>query len=249
MRFAYGSAGKITTSSRERPLGGYNGRALATRFETAIQAFTQLNAAEPAREDAGGVARPGLLVQAERLAAWIERLEPHPSEALRLAAHCQHLERWKIPRSEFPEGRAGYLQWRTRLARYHAERARAVLAGVGYDDEAIRAVETIVSKQQLRSNPDSQTMEDALCLVFLEYELEDFLGKYPDESKAVDILRKTWKKLSTRAQAAALELELSERGRRLVARALDSSTAALAAAPHTQSSAPGQVRAVRSTAL
>jgi hypothetical protein len=185
-----------------------------------------LNGADPVRQDVDGVPRPRLLVQAERLAACIERLEPHPSEALRLAAHCQHLERWKIARSEFPEGRAGYLQWRTRLGRYHAERARAVLASLGYEDEPIRAVETILTKQHLRSNPDSQTMEDALCLVFLAYEFEDFLDKYPDESKAVDILQKTWKKMSSRGQAAALELTLSERARTLVARALGSSSAA-----------------------
>lgn len=168
----------------------------------------------------GGVERPRLLVQAERLASWVARLEPGASEALRLAAHCQHLERWKIARTEFPDGRAGYLQWRTRLGRFHAERAREVLAEVGYDDATIRAVETILTKQHLRSNPDSQTMEDALCLVFLEYELDAFMQKYPDEAKAVDILQKTWKKMSARGHAAALALPLSERARALVGRAV-----------------------------
>jgi len=100
------------------------------------------------------VTRPRLLVQAERLASWVARLEPGASEALRLAAHCQHLERWKIARTEFPEGRAGYLQWRTRLGRFHAERAREILSEAGYDDATIRAVETILTKQHLRSNPD-----------------------------------------------------------------------------------------------
>ena len=193
---------------------------MATRFEKAIALFTELNGVDPVCEDVAGMPCPRLLLQAERLAAWIERLEPNASEALRLAAHCQHLERWKIARSEFPEGRAGYLQWRTRLGRYHAERAREVLTSVEYDDATLRAVETIVTKQHLRSNPDSQTMEDALCLVFLEHEFDDFLKKYPDESKAVDILQKTWKKMSARGHAAALELPLSERGRALVARAL-----------------------------
>ncbi len=167
-----------------------------------------------------GVLRPRLLVQAERLANVIARLEPNASEALRLAAHCQHLERWKIARTEFPEGRAGYLQWRTRLARFHAERARQVLTEVGYDSETIRAVETILTKQHLRSNPDSQTMEDALCLVFLEHELDAFMVKYPDEAKAVEILQKTWKKMSDRAHDAALALPLSDAAKRLVGRAL-----------------------------
>jgi hypothetical protein len=171
-------------------------------------------------ESAGGVARPRLLLQAERLAGWVARLEPEASEALRLAAHCQHLERWKIARTEFPEGRAGYLQWRTRLGRYHAERAREVLAGLGYDEPTIRAVEVIVTKQHLRSNPDSQTMEDALCLVFLEHEFDEFLRKYPDEGKAVEILQKTWKKMSAHGHQAALALPLSDAGKALVGRAL-----------------------------
>jgi hypothetical protein len=199
---------------------------LSSRFEKAIRAFSELNGADPVCEDVNGEQRPRLLVQAERLAAWVERLEPNASEALRLAAHCQHLERWKIARGEFPDGRAGYLQWRTRLGRFHAERAREVLTDLVYDEATIRAVETIVTKQHLRSNPDSQTMEDALCLVFLEHEFDDFMQKYPDETKAVDILQKTWKKMSPRGHAAALGLTLSERGRALVARALGSSTAA-----------------------
>ena len=171
-------------------------------------------------EVTGGVARPRLLVQAERLAGWISRLEPDASEALRLAAHCQHLERWKIARSEYPEGRAGYLQWRTRLGRFHAERARKILSEAGYDEATLRAVETILTKQHLRSNPDSQTMEDALCLVFLEHEFDAFMLKYPDEAKAVDILQKTWKKMSERGHAAALGLPLSDAAKGLVGRAL-----------------------------
>lgn len=167
-----------------------------------------------------GAARPRLLLQAERLARWVERLEPNASEALRLAAHCQHLERWKIPRSDFPEGRTGYLQWRTQLGRFHAARAREVLTGLGYDEATVTAVERIATKQNLRSNHDSQTMEDALCLVFLEFELDDFMRKYPDEAKAIDILQKTWRKMSARGHEAALALPLGDEAKALVGRAL-----------------------------
>jgi len=166
------------------------------------------------------VERPRLLVQAERLARWVERLEPEASEALRLAAHCQHLERWKIPRSDFPEGRVGYLTWRTELGRFHAKRAREVLAELGYDEATLGAVGHILTKQNLRSNHDSQTMEDALCLVFLEYELDEFMQKYPDEDKAIVILQKTWKKMSARGHEAALALPLGDRAKALVGRAL-----------------------------
>jgi hypothetical protein len=150
----------------------------------------------------------------------VDRLEPEASEALRLAAHCQHLERWKIARGDFPEGRVGYLQWRTQLGRFHAARAREVLTGLGYDEATIAAVERIATKQNLRSNRDSQTMEDALCLVFLEFELDDFMRKYPDEQKAIDILQKTWRKMSERGHDAALALPFGEKARELVGRAL-----------------------------
>jgi hypothetical protein len=160
------------------------------------------------------------VVQADRLSRWIERLDDDASEALRLAARCQHIERWTIPREEFPPGRVGYLQWRTKLSRFHADRAESVLRGAGYEDDVVQAVRRIVTKQNLHSNPDSQTMEDALCLVFLEFEFDAFLQKYRDEEKAVEILQKTWKKMSARGHQAALGLELSERARRLVAAAL-----------------------------
>jgi hypothetical protein len=131
------------------------------------------------------------------------------------------LERWKIARDEYPEGRVGYLQWRTQLGRFHAQRAAEVLRDIGYDAATIAAVERILTKQNLRSNPDSQTMEDALCLVFLEFEFDAFVAKYRDEAKAVDILQKTWKKMSERGHEQALALPLSDTAKTLVLRALD----------------------------
>lgn len=190
------------------------------RFERACALFDELNAADPVREVAGGSERPRLLLQAERLSAWVNRLDPGASEALRLAARCQHLERWKIPRTDFPEGRVGYLKWRTKLGQFHAARAAEVLKSVGYDEELIRRVDRIVRKQGITTEPDTQTMEDALCLVFLEHELDAFVKKYPDEEKSVDILRKTWGKMSARGHEAALALPLGDAAKRLVGRAL-----------------------------
>jgi hypothetical protein len=190
------------------------------RFERARAHFESLNALDPAREIVNGQERPKLLVQAERLSAWVTRLDPRASEALRLAAHCQHLERWKIPRMDFPEGRVGYLKWRTSLGQFHAARAAEVLRSVGYDEELIARVDRIVRKQGITTERDTQTMEDALCLVFLEHELDAFMQKYPDEDKAVDILRKTWGKMTERGHAAALALPLGDAAKALVARAL-----------------------------
>jgi hypothetical protein len=187
------------------------------RFLAAIAAFDRQNARDPHRE----LGRPRELVQAERLSAWIEALAPDASEALRLAARCQHLRRWEIARTEFPEGRVGYLKWRTELARFHAEEAAKILREVGYDRETIDRVRKINGKQGLRSDPDVQAMEDALCLSFLEHELDAFSAKHSDD-KVVDILAKTWKKMSPRGHAAALELvpNLPARIRGLIERAV-----------------------------
>lgn len=183
------------------------------RFQAAIAAFDRENARDPNHE----LGRPRELVQAERLSAWVDKLAPEAPEALRLAARCQHLRRWEIARTKYPEGRVGYLRWRTELARFHADEAAKILSAVGYDRETIDRVRKINAKQGLKSDPDVQTMEDALCLSFLEHELETFSGKHPDE-KVIEILERTWKKMSPRGHAAALALaaSLAEHPRSLV---------------------------------
>jgi Domain of unknown function (DUF4202) len=189
------------------------------RFRCAIEAFDRANAEDPNQELSNGVLRPKELVDAERLSAWVDRLDPNASEALRLAARCQHIRRWELARSSFSNDRIGYLKWRTELARFHAETAARLLEAAGYDAVTIDAVRRINVKQGLHSNPDTQTMEDALCLTFLEHEFEAFAEKHSDE-KLVNILQKTWKKMSPRGQSAAEKLALSSRARALLARAL-----------------------------
>jgi hypothetical protein len=191
------------------------------RQRRAIAAFRAHNAQDPNRVLDAGVERPKELAAAERLAAWVERLEPSASEALVLASHCQHLCRWELPRGDFPEGRIGYLTWRKALARRHAARAAAILRDVGYDDALINEVRAINLKQGLHANPDTQTMEDALCLSFLEFELDEFARKH-DDAKVVDIIQKTWGKMSERGHARAIELapSLPPKAAALVRRAL-----------------------------
>lgn len=187
------------------------------RLERAIARFDELNAADPTLSEG----RPRELLNAERLSAWIYRVEPEPSEALRLASRCQHLMRWKVKRSEFPEGRAGYHAWRRHMAGFHADLASEVLREVGYDETRIDDVRRIVLKQGMQSHADVQHMEDALCLSFLEHELADFAGGQP-EDKLLDILRQTWRKMSPRGQALARELlpSLPDDVRALIGRAL-----------------------------
>ena len=192
---------------------------VASRFQKAIEAFDRANAEDPHTVLSNGTQRPRELVSAERLSAWVARLEPHPSEALLLAARCQHIRRWQIPRESYPAGRVGYLQWRTQLARFHADTAAQLLAESGYEQESIDAVRRINLKQNLRSSPETQTMEDALCLSFLEFEFDDFIAKYPPE-KVIEVVQKTWRKMSARGQALALQLPLSAFALELVTRAL-----------------------------
>ena len=191
----------------------------ASKIDEAITRFKAENARDPNSIVVDGNPRPRELVQAERLAAWVHRLNPAPSEALRLAAHCQHLRRWEIPRSNFPAGRIGYLQWRKELSRFHADTAAELLRELGIDENTILAVRRINLKQGLASDSDTQTIEDALCLAFLEYELGEFVSKH-EPAKVINILKKTWRKMSPEGRAAAERLALPAELQRLVSAAL-----------------------------
>ncbi len=165
------------------------------------------HAADPVRAPDGRAAE---LIYADRMEAWVARLVPDAPTLLRLAARSQHLERWSVPRASFPEGKVGYLNWRRSLYTKQAERARGLLLDAGVSAAEAAEVATWVSKTGLKTNPGTQALEDAACLVFLENEIGAFTAQhaeYPRE-KFVDILRKTWRKMSPAAQQAALGLDL-----------------------------------------
>lgn len=192
-----------------------------TRFDDAMARIDAANAEDPTRELKGGESFPKELLYGRRMSAWLERLAPDASEALRLAARAQHIERWRIARKDYDQGKKGYHLWRTTLYRFHAERAGAILKDVGYDDATIGRVGALVQKKHLRSDPEAQTLEDAACLVFLENHFSAFAKRY-DADKIVDIVRKTWAKMSPNGHRAALGLvgSLPEDARRLVERAV-----------------------------
>jgi hypothetical protein len=178
------------------------------RFERAVMRFDAANAEDPNRESDGSSVRPKELLYAERMSAMLARYVPDASEPLRLAARCQHIQRWKIPRAEYPMTRVGYHQWRTRLRDLHADLAAGILRDCGYDDVTIARVRALVRKEALKSDPDAQALEDVVDLVFLENYLAGFVathGEY-DEAKFTDILAKTAKKMSARGREAALTL-------------------------------------------
>lgn len=165
------------------------------------------HAADPARAADG---RPAELVYADRLESWVARLVPEAPPLLRLAARCQHLERWSVPRASYPDGKAGYHAWRRGLYVKQAERARALLVEAGVAATEAAEVATWVSKTGLLKIPGTQALEDAACLVFLENEIADFAAQHADypREKFVEILRKTWRKMTPAAREAALALDL-----------------------------------------
>lgn len=191
------------------------------RTLAALERFDAVNATDPSFLDDGGVRVPRELLLARHLEAWVLRVDPTPSLALRLAARSQHLGRFLLPRAAFPEGRLGYLSWRKEQGRVQSERAIEILRELGFDAEVQERVREILQKQGLKTNPDVQKMEDALCLSFLEHEFGPFVEKH-DDDKVVDIVQKTWRKMSERGHALALTLPLTGRAKTLVERALSS---------------------------
>ncbi|MDP2811299.1 MAG: DUF4202 domain-containing protein [Rhodocyclaceae bacterium] len=178
------------------------------RFERAIALFDAANAEDPNQETADGKEWPKELLYALRMSGMLERFAPEASEAVRLAVRAQHIQRWKTPRGSYPMDRQGYLQWRTGLYKFHAETAARLMKEAGYEenDETIERVMTSVGKKGLKVNPETQLLEDVTDLVFIEHYLRAFAGQHPeyDEAKWIEIIRKTWQKMSGRAHEFAL---------------------------------------------
>ena len=190
------------------------------RFREAIERIDAANSEDPNREVSEGQQRPKELLYAQRMSESLEHLAPDAPEVVRLAVRAQHIERWKIARSEYPKDRLGYRRWRTDLGRFHADRTAVILRQVGYGPETIGRVESLLQKKQLKVDPDCQLLEDVICLVFLQYYFADF-AKEHDEAKLINILRRTWKKMSSRGQQAALEIKLPGPLRTLVEKAIE----------------------------
>lgn len=185
----------------------------------AIERIDRVNAADPNRLVVAGEARPKELAHAEMMSRWVKRLRPDASEALEVAARAHHIKRWVIPRSSYPSGRRGYLQWRRELHQFHADEAGKILSEVGYEHAFIERVQRLVQKFDLRRDPEVQTLEDALCLVFLETQLGDMRRQHGEE-KLLDILQKTLGKMGDKGKELALGLDLDPSDRALLARAV-----------------------------
>ena len=204
---------------------------LSLLFQTAIGLFDAENARDPNSETSGGAAQPRELLYARRLTDWVLRLAPDASETLRLAARCQHICRWMIPRQSYPMTRPGYLRWRADLKEFHAQTAGKILREAGYLEETIQKVQDLNRKKNFPGDPDSRHLEDALCLVFLEFQFAALAAKMDDE-KMINAVQKTWKKMTPAAHALALALPLGPKESALVQRALGNPPVFAISPPH-----------------
>ncbi len=185
------------------------------KFDAAIRRFDEENSRDPNREGS----QPRELLYAERLTGWVLKLSPNASEPLRLAARCQHICRWESPRENYPMTKPGYLKWRADLKKFHAEKSGTILREVGYDDATIRRVQDLNLKKNFPADTEVRVLEDALCLVFLEFQFAALASK-SDDDKMVNAIRKSWEKMTEAARAEALKLNYGEHEKAIIGRAL-----------------------------
>lgn len=193
------------------------------RYREAIDAFDASNAEDPRHQEVGGESVPKELLYARRMTRRLRDYAPDAPEVVWLAARCQHICRWRIPRGDYPMDRSGYKRWRTDLSKMHAEMAGQILRQVGYDDATADRVGDLLRKKKLKADPDVQLLEDVVDLVFVEHYLADFAADHPeyDDDKFVDIIRKTLIKMSADGRRAALAIDLPDGVAELVGRAVD----------------------------
>lgn len=175
-------------------------------FSQTIAAFDARNAQDPNQTLVNGVAVPKELAYAQRMTEMLQRYAPQASEAVQLAARCQHIERWTLSRDTYPMTKPGYHQWRRKLKEYHAQVAREIMQQAGYDADTMDRVAVLVSKDAPLADAEMQMLEDVIVMVFVEYYLEEFVGQHPeyDVPKWKDILRKTLRKVSPAGHQALL---------------------------------------------
>ena len=182
-----------------------------TKLNAAFEQFDAYNQKDPNTFTWENISYPQEYFLAIELYNWVNKLDPNASEELLLASRSQHIGRWEIPRNTYPEGREAYLKWRKDLALYHAEKTAAIMENVGYDPEQIARARQILLKQKIKVDHDVQTMENALCLVFLQFQYEDFHPKY-EAAKVINILKKSLLKMDAHGHQFALTLPYSDQG-------------------------------------
>ena len=190
-----------------------------TRFIEVISAIDNINRQDPRIEMYKGEEFPKEYLYSLRMSQMLEVYDKDADELLKIAAHGQHIKRWIIPRSDYPMDRKGYLTWRTQLKLMHGSLLREIMQSHNYSEQDIEQVADMVIKKKLKTDESTKKLEDVVCLVFLQYYFEDFASQHPTE-KVLDILRKTWNKMSAKGKELAMELNLSENSKNLITEAL-----------------------------
>jgi hypothetical protein len=179
----------------------------STNFDEAVRRIDEYNGRDPHGRE---------LPYSKRLTDWVLKLKPDASEALCLAARAQHIGRWTVPRADYPQDRGRYLRWRETLKGFHARTAGEILREAGYGPDVVGRVQELILKKNLKNDPETQALEDGLCLVFLETQFDDLKEKV-SRDKMADVVRKTWKKMSPAGREQALALPLPENKKRFIA--------------------------------
>ncbi|WP_166254799.1 DUF4202 domain-containing protein [Marinobacter salicampi] len=199
----------------------------SAQLTCALDKIDQANLADPNREQVGDQTLPKEFAYSQHMTRWLFRLESAPSERMQIACRAQHIERWTMPRESFPEGRKAYYEWRQACGRFHGRRAAEIMGQCGYPRTECDRVETILTKRELRKDPDTQLLEDVACMVFLERYFEEFYDQNSDydREKWLRIVRRTWGKMSPRGHEAALALagSMPQRLQNLLSEALSES--------------------------
>ncbi|MEY4684787.1 MAG: hypothetical protein RLZ25_1246 [Pseudomonadota bacterium] len=180
---------------------------MSGRLQTVLASIDAVNSKDPRQVEIEGRSVACEVLYGQRMSMWLGQLQSEASEVLQIAARGQHIRRWEIPRSDFPMDRAGYLKWRTTLYRFHADQLEPLMTSAGYQDADIQKMRGLVEKRGIKTNPEVQALEDVICLVFLAFYFDDFRTRH-ERAKIVDIVRKTWSKMSEHGQAYALQLPL-----------------------------------------
>lgn len=192
------------------------------RLSDTLAAIDNINRQDPNVTDVNGTATPKELLYGERMSACLNKYWPDANEYLQIAVRAQHIKRWHLKRAEFPEGKSGYFTWRKELGKFHAELAKSLMLENGYSEDEGQITADIVKKTKLKSNENSQTLEDVACLVFLMFYFDEFAAKY-SESKIISIVQKTWNKMSDKGHEIALSLTLPPHLANIVGKALNGS--------------------------
>lgn len=190
------------------------------KLELAFEKYDAYNREDPISYTYQGEVFPEEYFLAKQLHNWVLKLDPQPSEELLLASRSQHIGRWEIPRKRYPEGKTGYLNWRRDLAAFHADKSTTIMEEVGYGPDKMDRVREFLLKKRIKVDKEVQTLENALCLVFLEFQYEDFFPKYEAE-KIINILRKSLLKMDEKGREQALTLQYSEQGLNYIKQALE----------------------------